>query len=69
MGDLFDLHSTCNRGHDQEVTVGAVEQNRHVILLGDGSGLRDHHLMNGVTLNIHSKNCLSLNSGICCIEC
>ena len=43
-------------GHRQVGAVGAVEQVREVVLLGDVGGRRDHHPVDGVALDVHAED-------------
>ena len=57
-GQLLDVHAALLAAHGQVGAVGPVEQQREVVLLGDlGSG-RDHHLPDGVALDVHAEDAL-----------
>src|SRR5699024_7809784 len=53
---LLDVHSAFYRCHSKVGAVGAIQQHREVVLFFDVSACSDHHLVNGVTFNIHAQN-------------
>ena len=55
-GDLLDLHAAGDAGDAQEGAVGPVEQVGEVVLLGDVGGLGEHHLVDGVALDVHAED-------------
>ena len=55
-GDLLDLHAAGDAGDAEEGAVGAVQQVREVVLLGDVGGLGEHHLVDGVALDVHAED-------------
>ena len=55
-GELFDFHAAFNRAHGKVVAVGPVQQDGEVVFLGDVGTLGDHHLVNGVALDVHAQD-------------
>ena len=55
-GELLDLHAALAGGHREVRAVGAVQQHREVVLLGDRGGRRDHHAVHGVALDVHAED-------------
>ena len=60
LGEGLDVHATLTRAHRQVATLTTVEQDREVVLLGNVSSLGDHHLVNGVTLDVHAQDGLGV---------
>ena len=57
---LLNLHTAFNRAHCQVGAVCAVQQQGEVVLLGDVCAVSNQHAVDGVALNVHAKNCLSV---------
>src|SRR5665647_201135 len=55
-GELLDVHATLDAGHRQVGPVGAVEQDRDVVLLRDPRTRRHHHPVHGVALDVHAED-------------
>src|SRR5450631_1658464 len=55
-GQHLDLHPALLASHRQIGTVGPIEQNGEVVLLLDLRAGGDHHLVDGVTLDVHAQN-------------
>ena len=56
LGDLLDLHAAGHAGDAEEGAVGPVEQVGEVVLLGDVRRLGEHHLVDGVALDVHAED-------------
>ena len=69
MCDFFNFHSASNRCHNEEISISSIEQNCQVVLALNRSSLGNHHFVNDVSLDIHSKDCRSFHSCICTIDC
>ena len=63
-GQLLDLHAALGRAHGEERAVGAVEQEREVVLLGDVAGLGDEHAVHRVALDVHAEDRGGLLAGL-----
>ncbi len=63
-GDLFDLHAALDRAHRQVGAVGAVEQERDVVLLGDVAGLGDQQLLHDVALDVQAEDVLRVGERV-----
>src|SRR5665647_2728200 len=55
-GEHLDLHAALFAGHREVGAVGAVEQDREVVLLRDLRAGGDHHLVDRVALDVHTEN-------------
>ena len=55
-GELLDFHAALDRAHGQVVAVGPVQQDGEVVFLGDVRTLGDHHLVDGVALDVHAED-------------
>ena len=62
--DLFDLHAALDRAHREVGAVGAVEQERDVVLLGDVAGLGDQQLLDDVALDVEAEDVLRVGERI-----
>ena len=56
LGEGLDVHATLTRAHRKVATLSTVEQDREVVFLGNVSTFSDHHLVNGVTLDVHTED-------------
>ena len=59
-GELLDLHAALGGAHREERAVGAVQQEREVVLLGDVAGLGDQHAVHDVALDVEAEDRLGL---------
>ena len=61
-GELLDLHAALLGAHGEVGAVGAVEEDREVVLLGDRRALGDHDAVHGVALDVHAEDLLTRRS-------
>src|SRR5690606_26633797 len=54
--ELLDLHAALDAAHREVAALGAVEEDREVVLLGDRGTLGDHHAVDGVALDVHAED-------------
>src|SRR5215203_914123 len=57
--DLFDIDATLGACHDQNLTVGAIENDPEIELARDIDAGGDQDLVNLMTANVHAKNGIS----------
>ena len=66
---LLNFHTAFNRAHCQVGAVCTVQQEGEVVLFSDVCAVGDQHAVNGVALDVHAENCLSvlvsLFGGLC----
>ena len=55
-GNLLDLHAALAGGHREERPVGAIQQERRVVLLCDVARLLDQDLVDRVALDVHAED-------------
>ena len=62
--DDLDLDAALDAGDAEVVAVGAVDQEREVVLVLDVRGRRDQHPVHGVALDVHAEDVLGAGHGV-----
>ncbi|CNI07156.1 Uncharacterised protein [Mycobacterium tuberculosis] len=58
--ELLNFHTAFYRAHCQVGAVCTVQQEGEVVFFGDVCAVSDQHAVNGVALDVHAENCLSV---------
>ena len=67
LGDLLDVHPAHPREHRQQLLLGAVEDDRRVVLGVDLRGLLDPHLVDREPADVHAEDRLGVLQGLLAI--